>query len=117
MSVEQDVASFNEDYAAAFAARDFEHLADLYSSDAIAVWQDQPLVRGRDGIIEGIRAITASGPSTLSFQSDQSWESGDLVVDVGAYAVNGEDGPGKYVVVFRREGSSLKLLVDCPLEN
>lgn len=84
----------------------------------MAVWQGQPLVHGADAIVAGLRDQAASEPVTLGFQSVRSWESGDLVVDVGTWTVDGEVGPGKYVVVLARQADgSLKLLVDCPLES
>jgi ketosteroid isomerase-like protein len=71
-----------------------------------------------DAIVSGLGEQAGGDQVTLGFKSVRSWESGDLVVDVGTWTIDEQEGPGKYVVVLARQADgSLKLLVDCPLES
>jgi len=118
MPLEKDIAALNRVFADAYRGLDFLRLRQLYVDDAMAVWPGHPLVHGADAIVAGLREQAGAGPVTLGFQSVRSWESGDLVVDVGTWTVDGQEGRGKYVVVLARQADgSLKLLVDCPLES
>jgi ketosteroid isomerase-like protein len=118
MPLEEDIAVLNRDFADAYRGLDFGRLRQLYVDDAMAVWRGHPLVHGADAIVAGLREQAGPEPVTLGFRSLRSWESGDLVVDVGTWTIDGQEGPGKYVVVLARQADgSLKLLVDCPLES
>jgi len=116
MTTRDQLASFNRSYSEAFAAEDFERISELYEDDAVLVTTGQPVVRGRDAIVSALQGQASSGPVSISFESGDVWESGDLVVDVGTYVVSGEqEQRGRYVVVLRRgPDGSLKLLVDAP---
>jgi ketosteroid isomerase-like protein len=118
MPLEEDIAAANRDFADAYRRLDFARLREMYVDDAVAVVQGQPIVHGAEAIIAGWREQAGGGSADLGFQSARSWQSGDLVVDVGTWTIDGQEGPGKYVVVFARQpDGSLKLLVDCPLES
>jgi ketosteroid isomerase-like protein len=118
MPLEKDIGALNRAYADAYRGLDFVRLRQLYVDDAVAVWQGHPLVEGADAIVAGLRDQAGPEPVTFEFQSVRSWESADLVVDVGTWTIDGQEGQGKYVVVLSRQADgSLKLLVDCPLDS
>jgi ketosteroid isomerase-like protein len=116
VTIRDQLASFNRSYSEALAAQDFDRISDLYADDAVLLTPGLPPVRGRGAIVSAIQGQASSGPVSISFESGDVWESGDLVVDVGFYTIAGEqEQRGKYVVVLRRRpDGSLKLLVDAP---
>lgn len=70
-----------------------------------------PIVRGRAEVEAFIRKNLTGGPVSITFETGNVLERGDLVVDVGRYET--PNGRGKYVVVHRRQpDGSLKLAVD-----
>jgi len=114
MTVQDDVASFNEEFADGLARSDADRVSSLYTEDAVFLSQGAPPIRGRDEIRElFLRMPSSSEP--ITFDSREILEDGDLVVDIGTLLVGGV-GFGKYVIVHRRQADgSLKIAVDVPL--
>lgn len=113
MSTSDDVRAFNERFSAALANQDVEAVVDGYTDDARILLPGLPPVRGRDAITALFRTSLARGPSRITFSTDDVWDCGDVVIDVGTYTSDGET--GKYVVVHERQpDGSLKMVVDAP---
>jgi uncharacterized protein (TIGR02246 family) len=113
MGTRDDVQSFNERFSAALAQQDLGAVADAYTEDARILFPGLPTVRGRAAITELFRETLASGPTRMTFRTEEVWESGDIVVDVGTYTSG--DASGKYVVVHERQpDGSLRMAVDAP---
>ena len=113
MGAHDEVRSFNARFSAALAAQDVEAVVDAYTDDARILLPGLPPVRGRDAISALFRTSLANGPSNITFSTDELWDCGDIVIDVGTYASGGET--GKYVVVHERQpDGSLRMAVDAP---
>jgi ketosteroid isomerase-like protein len=114
MTVQEDVAAFNEEFAVGLAKNDAVRVSYLYTEDAVFLSQGAPPVRGRDEIRDlFLRMPSSSEP--ITFESREILEDGDLVVDIGTLLVGGV-GFGKYVIVHRRQADgTLKIAVDVPL--
>jgi len=112
----EDVRSFNDRFSAALAKQDVEAVVDAYTDDARIFLPGLPPVRGRDAISALFRTSLAKGPSHITFATDELWDCGDVVIDVGKYTSGGET--GKYVVVHERQpDGSLKMAVDVPTRD
>jgi ketosteroid isomerase-like protein len=109
----EDVRNFNEQFSEALANQDVETVVDAYTEDARIFLPGLPPVRGRAAISALFRTSLAAGPSHMSFATDELWDCGDVVIDVGTYTSGGDT--GKYVVVHERQpDGSLKMAVDAP---
>ena len=113
MSTYDDVRAFNNRFSAALAGQNVELVVEAYTEDARILLPGLPPVRGRDAISALFRTSLAKGPSHITFATDDLWDCGDVVIDVGTYTSDGET--GKYVVVHERQpDGSLKMAVDAP---
>ncbi len=119
MTVHDDIARFNARFSTALAEGAFDLIAEMYAEDAQFLSAGAPTVRGRAAIIDMMVERHASGPTVLTVESGDVWTSGDLVVDVGTFEIEG-DPPirGRELVVYRRNGKgALELLVDVPISG
>jgi ketosteroid isomerase-like protein len=120
MTTRDDIAQFNTRFSAAMAEGAFDTIAEMYAEDAQFLSAGSATVRGRDAIIAMMRERHASdGPTLLTVQSKDVWESGDLVVDVGTFEIGGGSSVrGRELVVYRRNAQgALQLLVDLPISD
>jgi ketosteroid isomerase-like protein len=109
----EDVRKFNAQFSAALANQDVESVVDAYTEDARILLPGLPPVRGRAAISALFRTSLANGPSHITFATDELWDCGDIVIDVGTYTSGGDT--GKYVVIHKRQpDGSLKMAVDAP---
>jgi ketosteroid isomerase-like protein len=116
MSTEEDVRTFNESFSAALARQDSEAAAEAYTEDARLLYPGHPVIHGRAAIGDLLRDSLAKGPSLITFETEQVWDGGTFVVDVGTYTSG--DSAGKYVVVHERQpDGSLRMAVDAPSGN
>lgn len=116
LSIRDELAAFNEEFADALEMRDPERVAQLYAEDAVFLSQGAATVAGRDEIRELLLRMP-SAPERITFETGEVIEDGDLVIDVGVLLAGGARF-GRYVVVYRRqEDGSLKLAVDVPLSD
>lgn len=116
MTILEELATFNEDFADALERNDSQRVANLYTEDAVFLSQGAQTVRGRDDIRELLLRMPSS-PERITFETREVLEDGDLVVDIGTLLIGGV-GFGKYVVVHRRQADgTLKIAVDVPLSD
>jgi uncharacterized protein (TIGR02246 family) len=116
MTIHEELASFNEEFADGLEKKDSERVANLYTEDAVFLSQGADAVHGRENIRELLLRMPSS-PERITFETREVLEDGDLVIDIGTLLVGGV-GFGKYVVVHRRqEDGALKIAVDVPLSD
>ena len=119
MTINDDIAQFNARFSTALEEGAFDVIAEMYADDAQFLSAGSPSVRGREAIIAMMRERHAIGPTVLTVESGDVWESGDLIVDVGTFAIEGE--PiirGRELVVYRRNAKgALELLIDVPISD
>lgn len=113
--------SLNTGFVAAVAARDTNAVVNFYASDAQLLPPGAPRAIGHDAI----RAVWAAFLQTpgLELQLTSNGpiiaDAGDVVIDVGSYAMKFTDAKGKpmedagkYVTVVRKVDGGWKLVVD-----
>lgn len=111
MTTRDDIVAFNARFAKALTDQDVDRLVGLYTDDARLLFHGMPMVQGRSAIEAMFRKDLEAGSISIRFESDEVFEGGALVVDVGRYVTPGDR--GKYVVVYQRQpDGTLKLAVD-----
>ena len=98
-------------------AEDFDGIADLYASDAVAMPPNQPIVSGREAIRQFWRSTVQIPGLSLTFepQSIEVAKSGGLAIDRGTYRLTGRPAgqslsdSGKFIEVWRKVGDSWKV--------
>lgn len=107
------------DFGAAVTAGDAAKVATFYTMDATLMPPNEQAVRGRSNIQAWFQKQIDAGASSLKLQPTESRTSGDLAFEAGTYTLTltpktGQPvtDRGKYVVVYRKEGSDWKLSHD-----
>ena len=116
MTVRDELADINKDFAQALVDRDVDRLASFYTDDAVFVEADAPTLSGRAAIADKFRGPD-TGAFPIAFESGEVIEDRDLVIDIGSITLDGNH-LARYVVVFRRQpDGSLKMAVDVPISG
>jgi ketosteroid isomerase-like protein len=116
VSTRQEVDAFNQEFAAALARQDVDHLTSLYTADARLHFPGRPMIQGQAAIAAMWADALEAQPVSTQFESGDILEDGRLVVDIGRYVT--PTGSGKYVVVYERDADGrLKLAVDAASGN
>jgi len=121
-AAEAVMASINQKFAAAVAARDTDQVVGFYADDAHVLPANAPRADGREAIRATWTQFLRTPGLSLVPTSTQVIVSGagDLLIDVGSYRMT-MDGPkgkppiedvGKYVTVYRKSGEDWKIIVD-----
>ena len=100
-----EISAANRAFEDAVRRRDLERMASLYTTDAIALPPDGPIVRGRDdikrlwGSVLEERGLRSVKLETLDLQI-----AGDLAYEVGEATLGLPTGPAvmKFVVVWKK---------------
>jgi len=109
------IEATNARFMSAINSGDGAAVAALYTDDAVLCAPNMPMQRGKPAIqatLEGM--VQAMGPLKLQLDTMQVEERGDAAWEVGTYTMTagGQTDKGKYLVVWKREGSDWKLAVD-----
>jgi ketosteroid isomerase-like protein len=116
MTIRDELAAFNEEFAVALEKRGPDRVSRLYTDDAVFLSQGAAMVRGRDEIRELLLRLPPA-PERITFEIGEVIEDGDLVIDIGNLLAGGARF-GRYVVIYRRQADgTLKLAVDVPLSD
>lgn len=110
------IRAFYDDWSARLLDGDFEGMAELYTQDAVFMPPNQPMIRGRDELLEFMRSFP---PVTRAdFEVDEIDGYGDIAYVTGRYSMTlePEDAPepiedeGKYIEIRRRQPDGSWLL-------
>ena len=112
-AVRSAIEANNKRFAAAAAKADASAIADLYGAKALLYPPNAETVEGR-GAIEALwKSVFDAGITNVSLTTREVESQGDLAVETGVYEMKLKDGKpvdrGKYLVVWKREGSQWKL--------
>jgi ketosteroid isomerase-like protein len=110
-------------WSADFGAKDVDKLVSHYAEDASLFIPDFPVMKGKDAIRTGIKAMMADKNLSLSFTtgSVEVSKGGDLAYSQGSYAETSTDPKtkkaisekGKYVTVYKKQADgSWKAVAD-----
>jgi ketosteroid isomerase-like protein len=106
----ETIAALNRQVSAAYARGDAEAIAALHTPDAKLLPPDGEIVRGREKIAEFWRKMMQSGVPELLLEGGEVGGGPTEAHEVGRYRLGGKSGRpvgrGKYVVIWKREGSS-----------
>jgi ketosteroid isomerase-like protein len=105
------VESFNQGNAGA--------IAEMYTSDALLLPPNNPIIVGHQGIREFWQNLITAGLKAVRLETERVEACGDTAYEVGYYtltiptATGGTvTDQGKYIVVWKREGPKWKLARD-----
>ena len=100
----------NAKLVAALAKGDAAAMASLYTSDAIVLPPDQPIVKGSKEVLDMWKGSIEQGAKSATLKSENVEREGDLAVETGVFTftIAPKDKPevvakGKYVVVWKHQ--------------
>ena len=115
-SILQMIEEQNERYEAAWNEQDAQALASYYSTQAITMPPNSEMLRGRNNILEDMRATFESGATTLDLETLEIGGDPNDVWEVGIFTVYGPDEEvldrGKYIVIWKKEDGEWKIQRD-----
>jgi uncharacterized protein (TIGR02246 family) len=113
------IKAIADGYVKGVLAGDAKGVAALYAEDAVEMPPNQPMVKGRDGILQYYEKTLGTGmkPTTFSIKHLETAAAGDHGYDVGVYqqtvTVPGNattvSDSGKYTVILKRAGNDWKI--------
>ena len=116
---EQAIRDLDAQWGAAASRSDVAAVVPFYAHDGSLVWPDQPAVHGTDAIRAAWEEMVKEFPGlSLNFTPERIVVSGDLASDFGRVDLGFDQGSqrttmsAKYLVVWRREGGTWKVLYD-----
>jgi uncharacterized protein (TIGR02246 family) len=114
-AVRSAIEETNAQFVKAASSGDTARVASLYTQDAVLLAPNAPMMRGREAIeafFDGM--VQQMGLPELQLNTKQVEEHGDTAWEVGAYTMKlqGVIDQGKYIVVWKRQGSDWKLAAD-----
>ncbi len=116
--VEEMIRNNGAQWARHWNAKELDKLVAAYADDAVYLPPHHAAVHGRGAIREYLQGPLQHGVTDLVYEVTYIKHIGDLAYDVGHYSmtVPRSDGSkqdrGKYLVVWRREGSDWKIVAD-----
>jgi len=118
-SAEQAIHEVNRRFMDAYACGDAAGMAALYTDDAMLLAAGAPLVRGCAAVEQVLQGMMGAGVERIELRTEELSVEGDTAYEVGTATVHvrppGQEiiqDPGKYVVVWKRQGNDWKLHVD-----
>jgi uncharacterized protein (TIGR02246 family) len=101
-------------FEAASAKKDAAALAQMYHSQAHMLGGNMPIAIGREAIQKAWQGFFDANFADLKLTTESVERHGDILVELGRYSatVGGKPDNGKYVVLYKKEGSAWKLWVD-----
>lgn len=117
MSAQPDVRSHvqhgNQQFMAAFKAGDATAIAALYTREAQLMPANSDVVRGADAIRAFWQGVMDMGVREATLEAVEVDALGDTAIEEGRYRLLADKGvqadQGKYIVIWKREGSRWKL--------
>jgi len=98
-------------WASDWAAKDLDKIVSHYADDAALMITDAPVMKGKDAIRTGLKAMLADKNLSLSFTTTSAEVSKDLGYTTGTYSMTmtnsktkkAETEKGKYVTVYKKQ--------------
>jgi uncharacterized protein (TIGR02246 family) len=103
------------EWAAAYNAKDAAKVAGMYTSNAVFMPPNQPMVKGRAAIEAMFKKEFQEGFTNIKLTPVESAISGSQAFEAGTSTVTvpgGRTESGKYLVVFAQEGGTWKIKYD-----
>lgn len=121
--LKMSINNMTDKYSQAMLSGDYNTVAGFFTEDAIYMPLYEPIVRGKNGILENIKKDVESGVKYSAFKinSTDAFGSEDLVYEIGAYNVSftmpknptAMNGHGKYLNVWQKQSDgSWKIKVE-----
>jgi uncharacterized protein (TIGR02246 family) len=101
------IGDWNDAFAGAFARRDADAIAALFTEDAVIIDPLRPLVRGRDNIAEYFDYFFEVGFDKISTRTNEVFGDDETAVEVGtacAYFQGSAVAESRYMAIFKRAG-------------
>ncbi len=118
-NVRKLIEANNKAFVEAFNRGDAAAVANMYTSDALLLPPNNPIIVGRQGIREFWQKLITAGLKVVSLETERVEACGDTAYEVGYYtltiptAAGGTvTDQGKYIVVWKREARKWKLARD-----
>ena len=111
-SAEQAIEAANEQFMEAFGQADAEAIVALYTNDAVLLAPHRDPLEGPEAVAGYLRGVIEQGLTEIDLETTQVTQHGDLAIEMGEYALFAGDrrtDQGKYLVVWKREGSTRRL--------
>lgn len=117
-SARDEFAPIRQEWAQDLSAKKIDAAMTLYSADATFIDPDGSRAHGTQPIRQLFEAAAQTYDSTLTFHPQRVETSGTLAVDSGTYTEmlvvratgKQQESDGSYVMVYRREGRTWKIL-------
>ena len=101
------IETLNKKFEEAHLRGDAKTIAQQYSPDAQALWENQGIVQGRDAIEKLWKEDIGNGGRKAKVQTLEVEEHGKWAYEVGKFLVTGPDGKlvydGKYLIIWKKE--------------
>jgi ketosteroid isomerase-like protein len=115
-SVRTSIEAANAQFSAAAAKGDGEALAALYSTDGQLMPAGSAPIRGTEAIQKFWQGALDSGIATVGLKTIDVFGRAPTATEVGEYELRDKAGKvldhGKYIVIWRHDGGTWKLLRD-----
>ena len=114
--IRRSIVTTNQEFMAAFARGDGAGIAALYTADGQLLQPNGDIISGRQAIARYWQGAIESGLRRMQLETVEVEGVGRMASEVGRYTVFGGEGQaietGKYVVLWKREGSRWRLYRD-----
>ena len=118
-AIEQQNAAFARHFAAGHA----DSVGMFYTANARVMANGQPVMNGREAIVNGLRGMMSLGTMHLTITTDSVWANGPLILERGTVRYHFAKGPnapaemdttgsGSYMVRWVKEGDQYLLADD-----
>lgn len=112
----EQIRAFYETWTERLLEADFEGMAELYTDDAVVMPQNHPVVKGREQLLEFMRAFPRV--THAEFEADEIGGYGELAYVTGRYAMTLEpegapepvEDRGKFIEIRRKQPDGSWLL-------
>jgi ketosteroid isomerase-like protein len=101
------IEALNRKFEEAHFRGDAKAIAQQYTEDAQALWENQGIVQGREAIEKLWKEDIGNGGRKAQVQTIEVEEHGKWAYEVGKFLVTGPDGKvvydGKYLIIWKKE--------------
>jgi ketosteroid isomerase-like protein len=115
--VKMEIEKINETFMSAISSQDVEAIVALHTSDAVVLPQNHHEVKGTEAIRQMWQGAFKHGMGSLKFVTSEAIANGNTAYESGNYeyfekGIEKAMDHGKYMVVWKKEGSDWKISHD-----